>query len=92
MYERTHTLLHTEWKRNKPPLIFAQAKPSFILLNFMGVEFSFTPTSCNACAHDELPLVGDPEINQSTWVDPLPPPCGSTMDLVARDFVGVRVS
>jgi ribonuclease HI len=72
-----------------PVGVLIEEAKSFIMLNFVNVEFLFIPRSCNACA-DELARVGftrDPDW-PGLWFDPFPE---SVMPLLARDLAGSAV-
>jgi hypothetical protein len=69
-----------------PAGVLIEEAKSFIMLNFVNVEFLFSLRSCNACVH-ELARVGftrDPD-RSGLWFDPLPKP---VMPLLTRDLAG----
>jgi hypothetical protein len=59
---------------------------SFIMLNFVNVEFLFSLRSCNACVHELARAGFTRDLDRSgLWFDPLPKP---VMPLLTRDLAG----
>jgi hypothetical protein len=59
------------------------------MLNFINVEFLFSPRSCNVCAHELARIGFNRDLNQLVfWFDPLPE---FLMFLVTHNFAGFAV-
>jgi hypothetical protein len=82
------TMKKSGYELSPAGVLIEQAR-SFIMLNFINVEFLFSPRSCNVCAHElaRIGFNGDPD-QPVFWFDPLPE---FVMSLVIHDCAGFAV-